>query len=266
MLPSPFSAAGADQTDHEHPLGALKAEVVNDNSALAGALRHSADALSAIAASLESLNGTADGAALNIRTVTAMVSQVLFGIKDLWSSSNAPQVAATDALEAVSASTARLRELATLSEQIGVVVTTIEDITRTTNLLALNAAIEAARAGEMGRGFGVVATEVKNLSRQTASATVEIRAKVERIQAATAGATAAMQASAASVNKIHEMVAQVTAAVREQDDLTNAARTAVDEAAESAAQVATELAELQTRVGDEAARAHAALEHESGKD
>ncbi len=113
----------------------------------------------------------------------------------------------------------------------------------------------------MGRGFGVVASEVKNLSRQTADATVEIRAKVDRIRAATAGATVAMQASAASVNKIHEMVAQVTSAVRDQDDLTNAARAAVSEAADSADQLAREIGELQTRVGEEAARARAALDN-----
>ncbi len=243
------------------PLVGAKPEVVNDNKVLAGDLRRSADALQGIADSLENLGGTADGAALNIRTVTAMVSQVLFGVKAVWTSTDAPQVAASEALDAVNTSTARLQELATLSEQIGVVVTTIEDITRTTNLLALNAAIEAARAGEMGRGFGVVASEVKNLSRQTADATVEIRAKVDRIRAATAGATVAMQASAASVNKIHEMVAQVTSAVRDQDDLTNAARAAVSEAADSADQLAREIGELQTRVGEEAARARAALDN-----
>lgn len=232
---------------------------IDDNHAVAAVLRGSAQALSDVALSLENLTETADGAALNVRTVTAMVSQVLFGVKKLWTSTDGPQMAATEALEAVKSSTRRLQELATLSEQIGMVVTTIEDITRTTNLLALNAAIEASRAGEMGRGFGVVASEVKALSRQTADATVEIRAKVERIRAATSEVTAAMEASAGSVTRIHDMVSQVTATIHEQDELANAARTAVEEAADGAAQVATEIGVLQARVGEEAARVRAAL-------
>ncbi len=259
-VPSVIEAVAADSESADGPLVGAAPPVVNDNKMLAGGLRRSAAALEEIASTLEALNGSADGAALNIRTVTAMVSQVLFGIKALWTSTDAPQTAANEALAAVNTSKARLQELGALSEQIGVVVTTIEDITRTTNLLALNAAIEAARAGEMGRGFGVVASEVKNLSRQTADATVEIREKVDRIRAATAGATAAMQTSAASVTKIHEMVEAVTSAVRDQDDLTLAARAAVDEAADSAEQLAREIGELQTRVGDEAAHARSALD------
>ena len=75
--------------------------------------------------------------------------------------------------------------MAQAAEQIGTVVSLINNIAEQTNLLALNATIEAARAGDAGKGFAVVASEVKNLARQTATATEGIGAQVKEMQAAT---------------------------------------------------------------------------------
>jgi methyl-accepting chemotaxis protein len=139
--------------------------------------------------------------------------------------------------EVVHRSAKTVKELGRSSDQIGEIISVIDDIADQTNLLALNAAIEAARAGDQGRGFAVVADEVRKLAERTTKATKEIAGMIKKIQTDTAGAVESMDRGTAEVEggiqladkagqslqeivrvsqKVMEMVQQIAEASEEQ--------------------------------------------------
>ena len=116
---------------------------------------------------------------------------------------------------AVQSSSAIIEDLGHQSDQITSIVKTIREIADQTNLLALNAAIEAARAGEQGRGFAVVADEVRKLAERTSRSTSEIAGMVERIQSGTRNAVSSMETGVKQAGTGVELAAQAGASISE---------------------------------------------------
>ncbi len=117
--------------------------------------------------------------------------------------------------ETVARSSQRVAELGAKGDQIGAIVETIDDIAEQTNLLALNAAIEAARAGEQGKGFAVVADEVRKLAERSSRATKEIAALIAEVREVTDAAVSAMQAGSQEVQTGSELARRSGAALAE---------------------------------------------------
>jgi methyl-accepting chemotaxis protein len=129
--------------------------------------------------------------------------------------------------ETVERASVKVTELGSKSNQIGAIVETIDDIAEQTNLLALNAAIEAARAGEQGKGFAVVADEVRKLAERSSRATKEIAALIGEVQSGTAEAVEAMHAGATEVEHGSSLAAQAGASLDEIANSVDATKAAV---------------------------------------
>lgn len=156
----------------------------------------------------------------NVQTIASATEQMSTSVQEICSQvTEAAQIAA-QAGEAATRSDATIQQLARSANAIGHVVELIKAIASQTNLLALNATIEAARAGEAGRGFSIVAAEVKELATQTTKATDEIHQKITEIQSATGLTVEAIGRISATIDQVQSISGAVAAAVEQQGTTT----------------------------------------------
>lgn len=146
--------------------------------------------------------------------------------------------------DSVGRSAEKIQELGKRSDDIGRIIRVIDDIADQTNLLALNAAIEAARAGEQGRGFAVVADEVRKLAERTSSATKEITEMITTIQVETRSAVTAMQAGTKEVELGVESTSQAGCSLSEIIQVTEQVGSMIAQIATAATQQAAATEEV----------------------
>ena len=160
------------------------------------------------------------------------------------------------AVEEAHATDGEMATLAESAQKIGDIVKLIQSIAEQTNLLALNATIEAARAGEAGRGFAVVASEVKSLAVQTAKATEAIIGQILAVQGSTESAVESIRRITQRMHEIQHYTSGVAASVEQQ----NAATANISSNVASAARAAASVAHVLSEVAGAAAETHTSAE------
>jgi methyl-accepting chemotaxis protein len=162
----------------------------------------------------------------------------------------------------------RVLGLATATQQIGVVVSLVRGIANQTNLLALNATIEASRSGDVGKGFGVVAGEVKQLAGQTGKATGDINAYVEAIRSSTDEVSKAIQTITDVISEMANSATEIASAIAEQEATTRGISQNMQQAAEGNRHIESSLenvTEDAKRTTHAAAQARNASENVAGQ-
>jgi methyl-accepting chemotaxis protein len=184
-----------------------------DTTALSGAASSAVESLST---NMQTMAAAGEEMATNMKTVATAVEEMTASISEV--ARNAEQAAsvARNAAQLAEENGRCVGHLGTAAVDIDRVTEVIEEIAEQTNLLALNATIEAARAGEAGKGFTVVATEVKELARQTAAATEDIRKRVEGIREATGEAVRATDEISKVIQQVNDVFRSIASAVEEQ--------------------------------------------------
>ena len=215
--------------------------IIRDLTAKAESLKHSSEELTRlsgqmaegadnvsnksniVAAAAEEMSANVNSAAssmeetsTNIELVASAAEQMTSTINEIARNSEQARNITAEAVSHTQSTTEMVDELGKAAEEIGKVTETITEISEQTNLLALNATIEAARAGEAGKGFAVVANEIKELARQTAEATQEIKEKIEGIQTSTSGTVNEIHQTTKVIDAVNEIVTGIASAVEEQ--------------------------------------------------
>jgi methyl-accepting chemotaxis protein len=224
-------------------------EIVDTVSSASTELEASAGTLSATAERSQELTtmvaSASEEASTNVQSVASATEELSSSVNEISRQVQESARMATDAVGQARATNERVSELTKAAARIGDVVELINTIAEQTNLLALNATIEAARAGEAGRGFAVVASEVKALAEQTSKATGEIGQQITGMQAATQESVSAIKEISGTIERLSEISSTIAAAVEEQGAATQEISRNVQQAAHGTQQVSTNITDVQ---------------------
>jgi len=206
-----------------------------------------------MSSNMTSVAAAVEQSSTNISMVSAAAEEMTATISEISENTEKTRFTSNKAVSRAKKASENISHLSNSAKEIGKVVETITEISEQTNLLALNATIEAARAGDAGKGFAVVAGEIKNLAKQTAEATLEIKEKIENIQNSTSDTVGEIEEVTVEISSVNEMIDTVAAAVEEQSVTTKEIANNVTQAAQGIQEV-TENVTLSSTVANEISR------------
>jgi methyl-accepting chemotaxis protein len=194
-----------------------------------------------MSANMRAVAMTMEQSTANVNTVASSTEELTSTIREIATDSERARTIMGDTVSQVNALSERVNELGRSAQDIGKITETISAISAQTNLLALNATIEAARAGTAGKGFAVVANEIKELARQTATATEDIKNKIETIQSTTTMNVTDIGRITGVIREVYDIIANVASLIDMQS-------TAIKDIAKNIAQTAQGIHEVNGNV------------------
>jgi methyl-accepting chemotaxis protein len=223
--------------DNTHALASSSEELTSVSQQMSAAAEQTTAQANLVSAAAEQVSG-------NTRTVSGSIENLVASIHEIAKNAQDAASTARKAVEMATATSGTMAALGRSSQEIGAVIKVITSIAEQTNLLALNATIEAARAGEAGKGFAVVASEVKELARDTAKATEEIGDRIESMQGDTQRAVAAIAEIGTVIERIDALQTKIAAAVEEQSVTTGEISRNIAEATTGTSEIAENIVQV----------------------
>ncbi len=200
-----------------------------------------ASASEELSVNVSSVSAAMEQSSTNIGMVATAAEEMSATVNEIAQNAAKAKTISEDAVEQSQKASSKITDLGQAAGKIGKVTETITEISEQTNLLALNATIEAARAGEAGKGFAVVANEIKDLAKQTAEATVDIKNQISEMQGTTEVTITDIKTTSDIINEINEVITTVATAVEEQSAATS-------EISENVAQASSGIGEVNENV------------------
>ena len=202
-------------------LSAISAQTTQNVQTLSARTTAAAAAAEQSSANTASVAASMEQAALNLASVASATEEMSATIGEIAANSEKARAISRHTGDQAASVSALMQELSQAAQEIGKVTEAITNISAQTNLLALNATIEAARAGAAGKGFAVVAHEIKELARQTAGATEDIKTRISGMQHATRTATHDIQKITVVIADVGHLIAGIASAIEEQTTVTH---------------------------------------------
>jgi methyl-accepting chemotaxis protein len=203
-----------------------------------------------MSANFHSVSAAMEQSTSNVNMVASSAEEMTATVGQIAQSAEKARSISDVAVQQSRQASEKMAELGESARKIGRVTETITDISEQTNLLALNATIEAARAGEAGKGFAVVANEIKELARQTAEATVDIKNRIGEMQATTVTTVGDIEKVSEIIREINAVINEIATAVDEQSAATGEIAGNIAQASQGIAEVNENVAQSSVVIAD----------------
>ncbi|MBU1568480.1 MAG: methyl-accepting chemotaxis protein [Proteobacteria bacterium] len=188
-------------------------------------------------ANIQSVSAAMEESSSNVGIVATSTDEMTATVNEIAKNTEKARSITAAAVSQSHQTSTKMASLGESANKIGRVTETITEISEQTNLLALNATIEAARAGEAGKGFAVVANEIKELAKQTAIATIDIKNQINEMQNTTTSTITDIEKISKIIEEIHEMIDAIATAVEEQSTATSEIANNITQASQGIAEV-----------------------------